>query len=326
MPLQFIRESRESIITRLDTNLPKATFMDVVQQSLLGAQHITVADYVREKTAWLWRPKYTYEFQQLLSNFQKAMRLRDAEECLSTALQLLGQDPANFLRRLPVVLLEDALLQPHLYAQVVWLMVAVGKGYALSVEDVQLIVDAIATGLEAEERYDLSEETMEDEDELSWFRSDVDDILKSAFVAIKLRRLRSGTLPLQEEVSSIDVAEIPEFTMASHMLPAAIDFHCNPGILETVKVQSGLKPATIKEAIWWHRSSLNVRTGPASLMAVEAGQRFRTAQHWGLIASTVSAYATRQLQLLEERKVRCKAVQTLDGWISKHQSKMEVDE
>ena len=109
------------------------------------------------------------------------------------------------------------------------------------------------------------------------------------------------------------------------MVAAAIDFHCNPGILESAKLQSGLKPATIKEAIWWHRSSLNVRTGPASLMAVEAGQRFRTAQHWGLIASTVSAYATRQLQLLEERKVRCKAVQTLDGWFNRHQSKMEVD-
>jgi hypothetical protein len=343
MPLQFIRESRESIITRLDTNLPKATFMDVMQQCLLGTQHITVADYVREKTAWLWRPKYTYEFQQLLSNFQKAMRLRDAEQCLATAVQLLGQDPANFLRRLPVVLLEDAMLQPHLYAQVVWLMIAVGKCYALAVEDVQLIVDAIATGLDAEERYDLGEETMEEEDELSWFRSDVDDVLKSAFVAIKLRagaggmrfdteflerlatRLRAGTLPLQEEVSSIDAAEIPEFAVADHMLPAAIDFHCNPNILESAKVQSGLKPATIKEAIWWHRSSLNVRSGPASLMAVEAGQRFRTAQHWGLIAPTVSAYAARQLQLLEERKVRCKPVQTLDGWFNRHQSKMEVD-
>jgi hypothetical protein len=262
MPLQFIRESRESIITRLDTNLPKATFMDVVQQWLLGTQHITVADYVREKTAWLWRPKYTYEFQQLLSNFQKSMRLRDAEECLATAVQLLGQDPANFLRRLPVVLLEDALMQPQLYAQMVWLMVAVGKGYVLSVEDVQLIVDAVATGLEAEERYDLNEEAMDQEDDMTWFRSEAEDTLKSAYVAIKLRagaggmrfdtefldrlatRLRSGTLPLQEEVSSIDVGDIPEFAVDRHMLPAAIDFHCNPGILETVKIQSGLKLAT----------------------------------------------------------------------------------
>lgn len=344
MPLQFIRESRESIITRLDTNLPKAKFLDTIQQWLLGHQHITVADYVAEKTLWNWRPKYTYDFHQLLSNFQKTMRLRDMEQCLATALQLLGQDPANFLRRLAVVLLEDAMLQPHLYAQVVWLMVAVGKGYTLSTEDVQLVVDAVATGLEAEERYDLAEEAMEDEDELVWFRGDADDTLKSAFVAMKLRagaggmkfdtdflerlalRLRVDRLPLQEEVSSIDVAEIPEFSVERHMVAAAIDFHCNPGILESAKVQSGLKPATIKEAIWWHRSSINVRSGPASLMAVEAGQRFRTAQHWGLIASTVSAFAARQLQLLEERKVRCKPVQTLDGWFGRrNQSKMEVD-
>lgn len=344
MPLQFIRESRESIITRLDTNLPKAKFMDTMQQSLLGSQHITIADYVAEKTAWLSRPKYTYEWAPLLSNFQKAMRLRDAEQCLATALQLLGQDPANFLRRLAVVLLEDTQLQPHLYAQVVWLMVAVGKGYALSTEDVQVIVDAVATGLEAEQRYDLNEETMDQEDELTWFRSDTDDTLKSAFVAMKIRsgaggmrfdtdflerlalRLRAGRLSLQEEVSSIDIAEIPEFRVESHMLAAAIDFHCNPGIIESAKLQCGLKPSTIKEAIWWHRSSINVRSGPASLMAVEAGQRFRTAQHWGLIAQTVSAFAARQLQLLEGKKARCKSVQTLDGWFGRrNESKMEVD-
>ena len=333
MPLQFIRESREEIITRLNGDLCRTTFMEIVNLAdpIAGASQLTVVDYVKNRTPWAWRPKYKYEWQPLLSNFQKAMRLRDVEQCLATALQLLSQDPSNFLRRLAVVLLEDAQLQPHLYAHIVWLMVATGKQYVLATEDVQLIVDAIATGLEAEERYDLTEDAAE---EMAWFAG-AEDTLRSAYAAIKIRagaggmrfdmdflgrmaaRLTAGSLPMQLEMSSVDLADVPEFTVAEHMLPAAIDFHCCPMILDAVKLQSGLKQAIIKEAIWWHRSSLNVRAGPAVLMAVESGQRFRMAQHWGQIAAAVSSYATWQLQLLEEKKVQCKSVKTLDSWVKR---------
>jgi hypothetical protein len=346
MPLQLIRESRDQIIVRLDGDIGRVSFMDALQLStpIAGKGSMTLIDQERTKTPFLWKPKYTYELSPLISNLQKAMRLRDVERCAATALQLLGQDASALLRRLAVVLLEDALLQPQLYAQVVWLMLAVGKGYVLSTEDVQLIIDAVATGLDAENRYDLSEEAVglapAEDTWLAGVPASGSYVVRAAYVAIRLRagaggmkfdteflerlaaRILCRQLPFQAEMSSIDMADIPEFSVAEHMLPSAIDFHCYPVILESIRLQTGLKPPIIKEAMWWHRSSLNVRDGPTTLMAVESGQRFRTVNMWGAMASIASAFAAKQLELLGEKKVRVGKATTLDAWLG---SKMEME-
>ncbi len=348
MPIQFIRASREEIITRLDEQLAgRTTFMDTLHLNvpIAGKQNLTLIDYERVKTPFLWRPKYAYEISPLISNFQKAMRLRDAERCLATALQLLGQDVCTFLRRLAIVLLEDAQLQPQLYAQVVWLMLATGKGYTLAREDVEVIMDAICSALMMNKRYDLSEEAaglaLAESHWLGIAPESGSYALRSAYVAMRLRagaggmrfdaeflerlaaRLLCRQLEFEMEINTVDIDDIPEFDVAAHMLPAAIDFHCYPAILETARLQTGLKPPIIKEAIWWHRSSLNDREGPAQLQAVESGQRFRTAQIWAVVAPIVSGFANRQLQLIEEKKARISAPLTLDSWLKA--SKMEVE-
>lgn len=64
----------------------------------------------------------------LKSNLQKAVRRHARQAALGTALQLLRQDPAALLRRLPIIAVEDAFWHPWAPA-VVWLMMAHSRGF-----------------------------------------------------------------------------------------------------------------------------------------------------------------------------------------------------
>ena len=296
---------------------------------------VTLVDQVRGGQPWLWKPKYTYDAAPLISNFQKCIRRQLVEPALATAKQLLAQDASTFLRRLAIVLLEDALLQPAIYAQVAWLMAAVGKKYTLTVEDVQVIMDSIVTALDAGERYDLQAEAEgAASEERHWLSSEPQSgyTVRSAYAGIRLRALAGGMkfdsafmerlarrilarqLQFQSEVSTVEIDDIPEFSVAEHMQTAAIDFHCCPQLLEIVRLESGLKAAIVQDAIWWHRSSLNERTSPDSTTTYERAERFKTSQTWAQIARTVSTYAESRLRSLEEKKVRVGPTRTLDAW------------
>lgn len=333
--LQYIRTSHEEILTLIRDDISsKASFIAQIQlPSAIGGQHmVTLVDQVRGGGPWLWKPKYTYDAAPLISNFQKCVRRQLVEPALATAKQLLAQDPATFLRRLAIVLLEDALLQPSVYAQVAWLSAAIGKKYTLTVDDVQVIMDAIVTALEASERYDLHAEVEgAASDERYWLSSEPETV-KSAYVGIRLRALAGGMkgdaafmerlarrilamqLQFQSEVSTVDPEDIPEFTVSEHMQTAAIDFHCCPQLLEIVRLEAGLKASVVQEAIWWHRSSLNERTAPDSTAIYERAERFKTSQTWAQIARIVSTYAESRLRSLEEKKVRLGPTRTLDSW------------
>jgi hypothetical protein len=332
--LQYIRTSYEEIQVRISDQIPNpVSFIGIIQlqKPIAGQLTITIIDQLRGKP-WHKKPKYNYTAAPLISNFQKCIRRQAVIPAVATAHQLLGQDAPTFLRRLAVILLEDALLQPHMYAQICWLMAAAGKRYTLTVEDIQVIMDSIVTALEAEERYDLLEEAAGPAlNERLWL-NEADPTAAAAYVGIRLRalaggmkfdaaflerlakRLMMGCLDFQPEISQVDISDIPEFSVADHMQPAAIDFHCCPQLLEIVRAESGLKAAAVQDAIWWHRSSLNERKAPDSTEVHERAERFRCSQTWALIARTVSGYAEGQIRLLEQRKERVGPVQTLDTW------------
>ncbi|KAL0035771.1 hypothetical protein WJX77_002248 [Trebouxia sp. C0004] len=66
----------------------------------------------------------------LKSALQKNVRLCRAAPAVRCALQLMKANPADFLRRVSIICLEDALLHPDM-PLLVWLMCAQTKGYAL---------------------------------------------------------------------------------------------------------------------------------------------------------------------------------------------------
>lgn len=324
--LQLIRRSNELIEVRLASDLPEhISFFGSVAlaEPICGSTTLTVIDMgkAQDRSSWTWQPKFKYPNGQaiLTSNLQKAVRRAEVEAALATARQLLWQDTAGTLRRLAIILLEDSVLQPNQYTQIVWLMVAISKGYSLSVVDVQTIMDGLATALTCERRYDLEEEG-----------GSAEEPLIAAYVAIRIRGLSGGMkfdteflgsladrfayLDKEDEPMTVEMDDIPEFDPKEHLLPAAIDFHCCRQLLEYLKLETGIKPTEAKDAIWWHRSSVNVRTGPESLTIREEAYRLKTAQIWGRIAVAATTFADRVVANFASDAVAVERLKTLDNW------------
>lgn len=80
-----------------------------------------------------------YPGQLLKSAMQKAVRRGLHATAVRVALQLLIQDPISFLRRLPVVVMEDSILDRGM-AAVVWLVMASTKGWKLSRSQVDFLL------------------------------------------------------------------------------------------------------------------------------------------------------------------------------------------
>ncbi len=270
--------------------------------------------------------KYEYNVHLLKSNLQKCFRRRLYTETMATVQQLLFQDPTELLRRLPVILLEDSLLYPYLYNQVVWLQFAHSKGYQLTKEDAQIILDATCTGLESSARYNLQYAVASSAATPHAYR-EASPAAREAFIGPRLRSLAGGLkcdtnflrvlafralqgdLPLEDEYSSMEEPE--EFVPAKHMIPQAVDFHACPFLLETIPH---------KDAIWWHWSSHNERPIKDHQAAIAEGadqaHRIQHEQTYKNIERTLQVNARSTIdQMMRERK-KTKKTNTLDSWLA----------
>jgi len=253
------------------------------------------------------------------------MRRKCVDACLATAMQLLGQDAGAFLRRLAVVLLEDSQLHPRLYNEIVWLMLAVSKRYELTVADVGLIIDSIITALESEVRYNLLRGSSGENASLSATWSAIHMRAQAggmkgdcAFLRRLADRFADGDLQIEDEWYSVDINGVSEFSVRDHIIPEAIDFHCCPAILKVGAAATGLEEAAVKEAIWWHSSSLNTRVlEDEEAIEFENECREKTAGAWEKCAAVVLRFADRQQKQLEAARECVKQIQTLDKWFSK---------
>lgn len=75
------------------------------------------------KISLLKTPDKEYNVSLLKSALQKAVRLCNTKAALSIGWQLLCQSPNEFLRRLPIIMLEDCCLHPNL-PFLTWMMIA----------------------------------------------------------------------------------------------------------------------------------------------------------------------------------------------------------
>jgi hypothetical protein len=203
-------------------------------------------------------PKNHYNVSVLKSNLQKAVRRHNSAAAHATLQQLALQDPVEATRRSPIIMCEDTQLCPELFAELVWLMAAVSKGYNLTEQDLQIMHNALETMLEAPGRYNLRVDV--DDSELK-----IRDAVTEAF-AIRIafggmkgdmrflgfleRRYAACELPCVSAKTYTQILE--SFHPQKHILPQAIDFHCFPKLLREI---DGLT----QESVWWHWSSYNVR-------------------------------------------------------------------
>jgi hypothetical protein len=200
-----------------------------------------------------------YDISVLKSNLQKCIRRGLAEPAFATTYQMMAQDANELLRRLPIIMCEDAQLCPPAFNEIVWLMAAVSKGYCINANDMQRVYDFVSTMLGAAGRYNRHYDAVDCAEP----RDSVTDLAfiirigyggmpgDMEFMELLRRRHGAGSLPTCEYLAAPVMTY--NFNVRRDIVPWAVDFHCRPHMLKEM-------PAFTKDYIWWHWSSLNVRT------------------------------------------------------------------
>ena len=260
-----------------------------------------------------------YNIPMLKSNIQKTFRRNVLSSCLSTVKQLLRQDPMEALRRLPVIFLEDGLLHHESFSLVVWLLAAYAKGYRLRTEDEMLILSAVTTACSATHRYSLYKETEEkkETDDQEIGPSGYSIALRSVFGGMKdditfLLKLASRVDELEVLPSWLPTPHVNDFTM-DHMIPESIDFHCCGTMIEWCKERTRMNHNAIQQAIWWHWSSINVRTitEDQSRVLYEESQRLQSKGNAMRLYTLVQMYSTIKIKWMNHNKKKVMVQSTL---------------
>lgn len=247
-------------------------------------------------------PFLHYNVHVLKSNLQKAIRRGLDTAALATAQQIAYQDANELVRRLPILMCEDALLAPTLFVECVWLMVAVSKGYMLTTADNFILMQTITACLTASGRYNLHAEigggalrsaAPNDPVNLAFtlriaYGGMGGDM---AFLGRLQKRWCARELPCGPTIATM--SDIEPFTPSKHLLLEAMDFHCFKHMIRDCG--GGLT----KEVVWWHCSSPNVRPvvglGAADQIATEAHRREETAEEYATHASTIRAFQMKKI-------------------------------
>jgi hypothetical protein len=164
----------------------------------------------------------------------------------------------ELLRRLPIIMVEDAMAHTRYLPEVCWLMAAASRAYALTIADERVVLEAVQACLTTHARYDtlvtpLAERAPTDAVSLAL-------LVRARFggMACDVRMLeyvravyQLGTLPTQSTEVVLDWSHVRAFD-ATMVLPEAVDYHCYPTILNRV-------PGLTRDVVWWARSGVNVR-------------------------------------------------------------------
>ena len=211
-------------------------------------------------------PKLIYSKNQYLSShLQKCIRRMDDVKSVQTAKHFLDLDCSSFLRRLPIIMLEDVTIHESI-GVIVWLMIAVTKGFHL-----KWLLGVV---------YYLSNEPMKtsyfntdrEENDLTQQKEDL-DILYSLRFRKAYGGMKGDMNMIEYYIHEIiqknifvkkDKIQLIKFGMEnlkySDWVYQANDFHCNRSIPYQVKIYfPTMKEDRIRELIWYFSSSLNKR-------------------------------------------------------------------
>lgn len=222
----------------------------------------------------------------LKSHLQKAIRRKKVKPALYTADLLLSWNPLQLLRRLTVIMLEDAWLSES-FPALLWFMCALSKGYVMRKEQKEYVLGVVyllVTGYEVEilpERYYGKElvwykelekvHAMSEEESTLLYSLRVrslfgglkgDIAMFQAFWVAYLDRMRE--LPkvwyemYRRKVRPIYTEKIK--MKQDEWLLSAFDFHVSPGILFQIEAEYPERSKeAVKDAIWYMSSSWNER-------------------------------------------------------------------
>lgn len=207
--------------------------------------------------------KYTKSIY-LSSHIQKAIRRMDSEKSVKTALHFINLDYNSFIRRLPIIMLEDVTFH-ECFPILIWLMIANTKGFIMKQEIIKWILGVVYT-LSELKKYTVYSKC---KDAIKLNTNDINIqslIFRKSYGGMKgdmemieyyIQNLHVD-IPVQTDKIKIIKLDIEDLDYKD-WIKSANDFHCNRYILQYVKKCSELEEDEIKRLIWIFSSSYNKR-------------------------------------------------------------------
>lgn len=226
----------------------------------------------------------------LKSNLQKAIRRGLIHEALQSSLAMIQIDSIEFLRRLPIIYIEDVCLQDS-YPIVIWLMMA-EKEHTIDSMDIDLLLRIVKYLCDCSQWYDNSS---------NYITSDLiiePAILEhnNSLLALYYRSLYGGMkcdmLMLQNAIyyylahsntithTLLDEMDYDNIGSSVEILQESIDFHPFPGLLSRLTKKTGLAEQSIKTVIWFVESAVNVRKS----YTYEEHNKYKSDSVWKIIS------------------------------------------
>ena len=205
--------------------------------------------------------------QYLLSHLQKCIRRMDDIKSVQTAKHLVDLDCTSFLRRLPIIMLEDVTIHTC-FPVIVWLMIAYSKGFSMKHEILKWLLGVV---------YHLStckDKTYYENKEINEIEINTNNrILNSlrfrkAYGGMKgdMNMIEYYTQLVYYDKIKLDEEKIPlvKITMKPLLkkdwIYQANDFHCNRSIIQQINNYfPNYDKEYLKKLIWNFSSSQNNR-------------------------------------------------------------------
>lgn len=233
----------------------------------------------------------------LKSNLQKAVRRCETKIAIISALAIIQQDPIEFLRRLPIIYIEDVCLMDS-YSIPVWLMMA-EKEHVLDNIDINILLHIVKTLCECNIYYDdsvdytgpfeLSHKVLKDFEHrdqlLSLFYRSQYGGLKGDMVMLKNSIYYYSDKPLEIQKTIYDSIDYTKFDFSIlEIIPEAIDFHPFPQMINIIVKQTSLDNNDIKMHIWYSESGINFRKP----LTINNSREYSNSPLWKIIKPKLS--------------------------------------
>jgi hypothetical protein len=207
----------------------------------------------------------------LKSNLQKAIRRGETSMAIQTSLAILQKNPMEFLRRLPIIYIEDVCLMDS-YSIVIWFMMA-DKDYKLCATDIDILLNIVISLCECREYFDYREKdnhpTYFSHETLQKYNN-CDELLsiyyRSEYGGMKgdIKMLKTAIEyyienPLKVFKTQYKTIDYNKINTNIEILVESIDFHPYPYMLTFLSKMTEMNKDLIKEFIWFVESAYNIR-------------------------------------------------------------------
>jgi hypothetical protein len=233
----------------------------------------------------------------LKSNLQKAVRRSENDIAVQSALAIIQEKPMEFLRRLPIIYIEDVCLLDS-YPIVVWLMMA-DKDYTLTTTDVDILLNIVNSLCHYKDYFDdrekinkktlFSHESLQDYENCHellalYYRSEYGG-MKGDMQMLKNAISYYIDYPSKTRKTLYGWIDYAKIDTNLEILVEAIDFHPYPQMLPILSRMTQLEKDLIKEFIWYAESGYNIRKP----FTIESSKIYTERREWSRISSCLDS-------------------------------------